>query len=239
MSHHKIEVADLAYAYPDGTPALRGVSFLARHGESLGVIGANGAGKSTLLLLLMGVMLPTGGTIAVGDVKLTRETVAEVRRRFGLVFQDPDDQLFMPTVREDVAFGPRNMRLAEPEVMERVEEALAATGIAGLGERAPFRLSGGEKKAAAIAGVLAMRPDVLILDEPTASLDPKARRRVIDLVKGFEHTKIIASHDLHMVMEACSRTIVLAGGRVAADGPSDAIIRDRDLMERCGLESPQ
>ncbi|MEI6100239.1 MAG: ABC transporter ATP-binding protein [Eubacteriales bacterium] len=238
MSHHKIEAKNLEYIYPDGHKALNSISFLITHGESVGVIGANGAGKSTLLLSLMGVLFPTSGQILVGDVPVTKKTLSHIREHLGMVFQNPDDQLFMTTVYDDVAFGPRNYGLDETEVDKRVTEALGVVGIPHLKDRAPYKLSGGEKRSAAIASVLSMQPDALILDEPTSELDPKARRRVMELLGGFKHTKIIASHDMDMIYDLCERTIVVQNGVVRADGKTKELILDRDLMDSCGLEIP-
>ncbi len=238
MSHHKLEVRELHFAYPDRHKAVNGISFSARHGESIGIIGANGAGKSTLLLLLMGILLPQKGMILVGDVEVTKKTLPMIRERMGMVFQNPDDQLFMTTVYEDVAFGPRNYKLSEKEVEARVMTALDHVGITHLKDRAPFRLSGGEKRAAAIAAVLSMQPDILIMDEPSAGLDPKSRRRMMGLLQSFEHTKLITSHDLDMIYDLCERTIVVKGGEIAADGPTVEILADEALMDACGLELP-
>ena len=238
MSHHEIEVRALHYIYPDGYEAIKDMSFLIRHGESVGIIGANGAGKSTLLLLLLGLLFPGSGEVLVGDVRVAPKTLPLIRQRLGLVFQDPDDQLFMTTVYDDVAFGPRNMKLDEEEVACRVDAALTAVGIRHLKERAPFRLSGGEKRAASIAAVLSMRPDVLVLDEPTAGLDPKSRRRVIHLLQGFDHTKIMTSHDLDMIHDTCQRIIIVKDGRIAADGAAEDILTDKRLLDDCGLEMP-
>lgn len=238
MSHHLLEVQDLAYTYPDGTPALRGVSFRLTHGEAVGIVGANGAGKSTLLLILAGVFLPTAGRVRVGEVPLTGRTLSLVRRRVGLVFQDPDDQLFMPTVGEDVAFGPRNLGLPPGDVEGLVSGALGTVGAGHLRNRPPYRLSAGEKKAAALAAVLAMQPDVLVLDEPSAGLDPSARRRLGGLLAGFTHTRILATHDLDLVWDLCPRTILLREGRVLADGPTTAILQDEKILAEGGLEKP-
>lgn len=238
MSHHRLEARDLYYSYPDGQKAINGLSFLAHHGDTVGIIGANGAGKSTLLMLLTGLLKADSGEVIVGDVRLTKKSLHMIRERVGMVLQDPEDQLFMPTIYEDVAFGPRNFGLDETEVDTRVQNALEVVGIAHLKDRAPFRLSGGEKRAAAIASVLSMQPDILIMDEPSAGLDPKARRRVISLLKSFEHTKVITSHDLDMVLELCSRVIVLKNGTVAADGPATELLADARLMDSCGLELP-
>ncbi|CEP68104.1 ABC transporter-like [Moorella glycerini] len=238
MSHHIIQANNLKYKYPDGRQALNGVAFRITHGESVGIVGANGAGKSTLLMHLAGVLFPDEGEIRIGDVPVTKKTLPLIRQRVGMVFQDPDDQLFMTTVYDDVAFGPRNYKLPEEEVEKRVISSLDTVGILHLKDRPPYKLSGGEKRAAAIATVLAMNPDILVMDEPTSSLDPKSRRRLIRLLQSFTHTKIIATHDLDMVFELCERTIVLKDGRVITDGPTEKILCDAELMEECGLELP-
>lgn len=238
MSHHKVEVRNLHFSYPDGHEALKKISFTILHGESVGIIGANGAGKSTILMLLMGILYPDSGDVLVGDVHLTKKTLPMIRQRLGMVFQNPDDQLFMTNVYDDVAFGPRNYRLDEKEIESRVMNALDLVGISDLKDRAPFRLSGGEKRAASIACVLSMQPDILIMDEPTLALDPKARRRVINLLNSFEHTKIITSHDLDLVLETCQRVIVVKDGVIAEDGKAKEILTNRFLLDECGLELP-
>ncbi len=238
MSHHIVEVEGLAYRYPDGTQALRGLSFRVVHGEAVAVVGANGAGKSTLLLHLNGYLTPQAGRVRIGDFPLTKQTIPEVRKTVGMVFQDPDDQLFMPTVNDDVAFGPLNLGLPPEEVEKRVAGALERVGALGLRERPPYHLSGGEKRSVAIATVLAMSPDILVMDEPSSNLDPGARRRLIRLLQSFEHTKILATHDLDLVLELCHRTIVIREGQVAADGPTAEIFRDEALLAACGLEKP-
>jgi len=238
MSHHIVEVADLRYAYPDTTAALNGVSFRITHGESVAIVGANGAGKSTLLLHLNGYLTPQQGSVRIGGFPLTRHTLADVRRTVGMVFQDPDDQLFMPTVYDDVAFGPLNLGLPREEAEARVAEALDRVGARHLRDRPPYRLSGGEKRSVAIATVLAMSPDILVMDEPSSNLDPGARRRLIGLLRTFEHTKITATHDLDMVLDLCTRTIVLHDGRVMADGPTLEIFGDDALLASSHLEKP-
>jgi len=238
MSHHLVEARDLGFSYPDGTEALRDISFRITHGESVALVGANGAGKSTLLLHLNGCLLPTFGSMRIGDLPLTKETLSTVRRTVGMVFQDPDDQLFMPTVFDDVAFGPLNMGLPPDEVEKRVDRALETVGAGHLKNRPPYRLSSGEKRAVSIATVLSMSPDILVLDEPTASLDPKNRRLLIGLLRTFEHTKIIATHDLDLALEVCGRTLVLKGGQVIADGPTPKILGDRSLLDQAHLELP-
>lgn len=238
MSHHTIDVVDLRFEYPDGTRALDGVSFSITHGESIALVGANGAGKSTLLMHLNGFLTPGHGSVDIGGTPVTRSTLKTIRRSVGMVFQDPDDQLFMPSVFEDVAFGPMNLGLPAEEIEARVTGALERVGAAHLRDRPPYRLSGGEKRAVAIATVLAMTPDVLVMDEPSSNLDPRARRRLIELLAGFEHTKIIATHDLDLALELCDRTIVMSGGAVAADGPTASIFADAELLDSCGLERP-
>ena len=238
MSHHLVEVKDLHYSYPDGTSALRGVSFRITHGEAVAIIGANGAGKSTLLLQLNGCLLPQAGTVRIGDMPLNRKTLPHVRRTVGMVFQDPDDQLFMPLVHDDVAFGPLNLGLPVEEVEERVASALATVGASHLKDRPPYRLSGGEKRAVAIASVLSMSPSILVMDEPTAALDPKTRRQLIELLKTFNHTLIIATHDLDLVLDLCPRAIVFKEGRIVADGPTLEILQNQELLASSSLEKP-
>ncbi len=238
MSHHVVEVRDLSFAYPDGTEALKGVSFRIEHGGSVALIGGNGAGKSTLLLHLNGALAAARGEVRIGDTVVTRETAALARRAVGMVFQDPDDQLFMPTVAEDVAFGPLNAGLPPVQVEDRVASALDRVGMAPLRERPPYRLSAGEKRAVAIATVLAMAPDILVMDEPSSNLDPRARRRLIQLLRSFEHTKIIATHDLDLVVEVCRHVLVMDAGRIVARGPTVEILSDEPLMLAHGLERP-
>jgi len=238
LSHHIVAVESLSYAYPDGTPALAEVSFRIEHGESVAVVGANGAGKSTLLMHLNGTLTPESGKVVVGDLPLTAGTVREVRRTVGMVFANPDDQLFMPTVGEDVAFGPLNLGLSPQDVEERVAMSLEKVGVGHLADRPPYRLSSGEKRLAAIATVLAMGPSILVMDEPSSNLDPRARRLLIELLRTFDHSKVIATHDLDLVLDVCPRTVVMCGGRVSADGETERIFADRDLLESCSLEQP-
>lgn len=238
MSHHIVEVQDLTHTYADGTAAVRGISFRIHHGESVAVVGANGAGKSTLLLHLNGYLAPQKGTVRIGDFPLTKDTLRDIRRTVGMIFQDPDDQLFMPTVAEDVAFGPLNLGLPPDEVELRVQQALVRVGVGHLRDRPPYKLSGGEKRLVSIATVLAMSPDILVMDEPTSNLDPRARRILIELLDGFHHTKIIATHDLDMVLDLCPRTIVLKEGRLMVDGPTGAVFSNEPLLAECHLEKP-
>ena len=238
MSHHIVEVKELEFSYPDSTHALLGISFKITHGESVAIVGANGAGKSTLLLHLNGYLTPTIGQVRIGDFPLTKETLQEVRRTVGMVFQDPDDQLFMSTVYDDVAFGPLNLGLPIAEVDTRVQMALETVGVAHLKNRPPHRLSSGQKRRVAIATVLSMTPDILVMDEPTAGLDPQARRQLINLLHTFKHSKIIATHDLDMVMDLCERTIILHDGKIKADGPTSEIFQNEQLLAESHLEKP-
>ena len=236
-----IEVRDLHFRYGDGTHALRGVGFSIAEGESVGLIGPNGAGKSTLLLHLNGLLPEVWrgeGSVHVGGVEVGPDTLHEVRRKVGLLFQDANDQLFCPTVFEDVAFGPQQLGLNEPEVRERVAGALAMAGIPGFEGRAPHHLSVGEKHRVCLAGVLACGPSILVLDEPSSSLDPKGRRELKELLRQIPITKLIATHDLELVVELCSRVIVLDEGSVVAQGPTVELLSDEELMLRHDLERP-
>lgn len=239
MSHHYLRFDDVHYRYPNGYEALCGVSFRITHGEKVALVGANGAGKSTLLLHTNGLLMPSQGGVVLGGIALTRRTLPLVRQSVGLVFQDSDNQLFMPTVEEDVAFGPSNMRLEPEEIRRRVTEALDAVGALDLRGESPFRLSGGQKKRVAIATVLAMEPSVLVMDEPTSNLDPRARRQIIDLIRRFSHTTLIATHDMEMVLDLCDRTIVMKEGRIVADGSTRHVFGDLALLEEsAGWNSP-
>lgn len=238
MSHHIVKFENVTFKYPDGTKALNGINILITHGESVGIVGANGSGKTTFLMHLNGYLLPTSGTINIGDVILNKKTRLEIRRKVGVVFQNPDDQLFMPTVYEDVAFGPLNLGLDEKTVEMKVKKALETVGCFDLKDKPPHHLSGGQKRAVAIASVIAMEPDILAMDEPSSNLDPKSRRSLINLLKGFSHTKIIASHDLDMILDVCSRCVVIKDGVIVADGPSESILSDERLLEENNLELP-
>lgn len=238
MSHHILEIDRLRHVYPDGTEALRDVSIRIAHGESVAVIGANGAGKSTLLAHLNGHLLPTSGSVRIGHLPVGRDTLAEIRRTVGMVFHDPDDQLFMPTVYEDVAFGPMNLGLSGEDLERCVKDALRQVDALHLAGKPPYHLSAGEKRRVAIATVLSMSPDILVMDEPGNGLDPYARRQLINLLKDFRHSKIVTSHDLDLVLDLCERTVVLSGGEVRADGPTREIFRDEALLKECRLEKP-
>jgi cobalt/nickel transport system ATP-binding protein len=239
-----VEVRHLSFYFDDSTPALVDVSLRLSPGESVAVLGANGAGKSTLLLHVAGLLPEAGSGRGEGEVLLFEERfradVGEgIRRGVGLLFQDPDDQLFCPTVGEDVAFGPRQLGLRGSALTERVTEALAEVGLVGFEQRLPHRLSGGEKKRVALAGLLAYHPKILVLDEPTSGLDPRARRMLIAILQRIEATRLFATHDLALAAETCSRAVVLDAGRVVADGPTRDILSDDALMSRHGLETPR
>ena len=238
MSHIHIDVEDLSFAYQSGEPVLKGVSFHAGEQESIGILGANGAGKSTLLKLMVGLELPQGGSIRAEEIPVEKKTLARVREKIGYVFQDSDSQLFMTTVAEDVAFAPRNYGLPEDEVRRRVTDALERTHISHLKDKAIHRLSGGEKKLVSIAGILSMMPDIILMDEPSASLDPNNRRNLIRILNEFDHLKLIASHDLDFIWDTCSRVLILHDGNIAFDGAPGDAFRDEDLLERVGLEKP-
>lgn len=233
-----VEFKGVSFHYPDGHHAMGDVSFNIKNGETVGIIGANGAGKSTLLMLLMGILSPSNGTIHVEDIQVMKKNLPRIREKIGMVFQNPDDQLFMTTVYDDVAFGPRNYGLDEETVAKRVMDALEVIEITHLKDRAPYKLSGGEKRSVAISSVLSMEPKVLVMDEPTSNLDPKSRRRLINLLRDLEYTKIIATHDLDMVLDLCDRVIVLKQGQVFMDGKAQKILASERLMDECELEIP-
>lgn len=238
MSHHKVIMNNVYFSYPDGNNAINGVSFEINHGESVALVGANGAGKSTMLLSLVGILFPQKGEIRIGDLPLTKKTIPIIRQKIGFTLQNADDQLFNASVYDDVAFGPRNYKLSEEEVKRRVEKALDTVGASHLKQRPPYKLSGGEKRLVSIASVLSMEPDILLMDEPSSALDPKSRRRLINLLNEFKHTKIITTHDLDMVLDVCERTIVIGNGQVIADGKTIEILNDQELLDKCGLEKP-
>lgn len=238
MVRKVVEVKGLEYTYPDDTKALKGVSLDVFEGESVALIGPNGAGKSTLLLHLNGILRSENGEIRVMDMNMNDKNLKKIRTKVGLVFQDPDDQLFSPTVFDDVAFGPTNMGLSMEEVKERVKKALEQVGMLGYEDRSPHHLSFGEKKRISIATVLSMQPKILVLDEPTSNIDPGARKGLIELLKGFETTKIIASHDIEAIAEVCDRAIVLYDGEIITNGNIEEILTNVELLESHKLEPP-
>jgi cobalt/nickel transport system ATP-binding protein len=246
MDNPLIEARAVSAAYDSGL-VLREISFGIMPGERVALVGANGAGKTSLLLTMVGILPLASGILRIGGIELgaglsarnpqNKRKLKELREQVSLVFQDPEDQLFMPSIYEDLAFGPRNMGLDEDTVRRRVDEILDRLGIGLLRNRSPLRLSGGEKRLAAIAAALTMKPEILLFDEPTAFLDPKARRNLMRLLQSLPHTQLIATHDLDFAAALCPRTILLLEGAVFAQGPSAELLRNRDLMDRCSLEA--
>jgi cobalt/nickel transport system ATP-binding protein len=243
-----LEIDGLSYTYPNGQRALREVRFSLGRGEIVGIVGPSGAGKSTLLLHLNGLLperaaparaASNGAAVHVAGLSVGGEHLPEVRRLVGFLFQDPDDQLFCPTVREDVAFGPLNLGLSREDVEKRIAESLAAVRLEGFERRSTLQLSLGERKRVCLAGVLACHPLILALDEPFSNLDPRARRTLVDVLQRFDGTQLIATHDLEMVAELCTRVIVLDEGKIRADGATVDVLSNRDLMDRHGLEVPR
>jgi cobalt/nickel transport system ATP-binding protein len=240
MHHNPISIHQLNYTYADETVALREINLSIPASEKVAIVGANGSGKSTLLFHLNGILMPQSGVVMVGEQMILPQTLKAVRNFVGLVFQNPDDQIFMPTVWEDVTFGPLNQGLRGTELNYRAEHVLYAVGLEPkrYADRNPQHLSGGEKKRVAIAGVLAMQPQVLALDEPTAQLDPRGRRQLIQLLQQLPLTQVIATHDLDLALELCSRTVVLSQGQIVYDGPTEVVMNDRDFLEQHALEMP-
>ena len=227
----------VSVAYETGAPVLRDVSFTVGDGEAVGLIGANGAGKSTLLKALLG-LLPHQGRIQVDELELNKQNLKEIRRRLGFVLQDSDDQMFMPTVYEDMMFAPLNYGMDRAQAEAKVDAVLEQLGLTALKHRHNHKISGGEKRMAAIATVLAMDPAALLMDEPTAALDPCNRRLVINTIRALPNTRLITSHDLDMILDTCRRVILLSGGGIVADGPAETVLRDKALLEAHRLELP-
>ncbi|NJR49208.1 MAG: ATP-binding cassette domain-containing protein [Leptolyngbyaceae cyanobacterium CSU_1_3] len=240
MHHNPIVIESLSYVYPDGTQALSNVNLSIKPTERVALVGANGSGKSTLLLHFNGLLSPQTGGVTVGELQMHPENFEQIRNFVGVVFQNPDDQLFMPTVWEDVTFGPLNQGLQGKELEHRVSQAMQCVGLDPdrYASRNATGLSGGEKKRVAIAGVLAMQPQVLVLDEPSAQLDPRSRRQLINLLETLPLTQLIATHDLDLALELCSRTIVLSQGQIVYNGPTERVLSDSELLSRHALESP-
>ena len=238
MSEPSLEVTRLSFSYPDGHEALREVDLHVHHGERVALLGPNGAGKTTLLLHLNGIFRPSSGKVRVAGLDISDDSLMEVRRRVGLVFQDPDDQLFMPTVGQDVAFGPANFGIEGEELETRVTEALGAVSMLGAVDRAPHHLSYGERRRVAIATVLAMRPEILVLDEPTSNLDPASRRELIEALRGLPITQLLVTHDLPFALELCPRALVMDDGRIVAADTTVEILSDDLLMKTHRLELP-
>jgi cobalt/nickel transport system ATP-binding protein len=233
-----VELRHVHFSYPDGFEALRGVDLRIAAGEKVALVGPNGAGKSTLMLQLNGTLTPSSGEVQVAGLAVGKATLRKVRAEVGLVFQDPDDQLFSPTVFDDVAFGPLHMGLDADEVHRRVERALAAVGMAAFAHRVPHRMSLGQRKRVAVATVLSMDPSILVFDEPSAGLDPRGRRELIGLLRTLDQTMLVSTHDMRLVAEVFPRTVVVDDGTIVADGPTDAILADEALLEAHGLEAP-
>jgi cobalt/nickel transport system ATP-binding protein len=240
MHHNPISICDLNYHYPDGTPALHSINLEIKATERVALVGANGSGKSTLLLHLNGILLPQTGAVVVGEQRISTATLREVRNFVGLVFQNPEDQLFMPTVGEDVAFGPQNQGLRGGDLNHRCRHCLHAVGLDPdhYLQRQTTHLSGGEKRRVAIAGVLAMQPQILVFDEPSTQLDPRGRRQLIQLLQQLPITQLIATHDLDLALDLCDRTVVLSRGRIVREGPTAEILGDRPFLEAHHLELP-
>lgn len=232
------EVSDIGYAYEDGTRALSGLSMSLNKDEKLAVVGANGSGKSTLLFHLIGCLSPDFGVLKYKDNLVTRDTKYRLRREVGFLFQNPDDQLFLTTIGEDVAFGLKNSGMAAADIESNVKLALEVVGIASLRNRSPWRLSGGEKTLAALAGLLALKPETLLLDEPVSGLDPAARENIINILKALSCSLVVATHDLDMVLEVCDRVILLKEGKVFGESGVPGLLADRDFMVNCGLRLP-
>lgn len=232
-----IEFRDVSFSYEKGRKVLDGISFQIGSGESVGLIGANGAGKSTLMKVLLGLAFAEG-QILVDGIEVNKSNLAEIRRKLGFVLQNSDNQMFMPTVYEDMMFAPLNYGLSREAAEARVDAALETLGLEALKHRHNHKLSGGEKRMAAIATILAMQPDAVLMDEPTSALDPYNRRIVINTIRALPQTKIITSHDLDMILDTCERVILLSSGKVVADGPARDILRDRTLLESHHLELP-
>ncbi|MBN6058188.1 ABC transporter ATP-binding protein [Nonomuraea sp. RK-328] len=235
---NSLEVTRLAYAYPDGTQALFGVDLTIGRGERVALLGPNGAGKTTLVMHLNGILTPGHGTVTVAGTPVRKDTLKEVRRRVGLVFQDPDDQLFMPTVRDDVAFGPANMGLTGAELERAVSGALDRVGMLEAIDRPPHHLSFGQRRRVAVATVLAMEPEILVLDEPSSNLDPAARRELAEILRSLDVTVLMVTHDLPYALELCERSLILSDGVIAADGPTRDLLADSELLAAHRLELP-
>jgi cobalt/nickel transport system ATP-binding protein len=237
-SRSVLDVRGLAYAYPDGHQALYGVDVQVHSGERVALLGPNGAGKTTLVLHLNGILTAGAGTVVISGLSVVRENLQEVRRRVGIVFQDPDDQLFMPTVHDDVAFGPANLGLSGAALERRVIEALDRVGMADYVDRPPHHLSFGQRRRVAVATVLAMEPEILVLDEPSSNLDPASRRELADIVRSLDVTVLMVTHDLPYAMELCPRSVVLSDGVIVADGSTYDVLTDDALMAAHRLELP-
>lgn len=233
-----IEAVGISFVYPDGTKALDGIGFRVDRGECVGIVGPSGAGKSTLANILVGFVFPRTGKISVDGIEINKKNMEAIRKKVGLIFQNPDDQLFMPTLYDDVAFGPLQRGMNGGELDTKVRKAISDRGLDGLENKFPGHLSGGQKRLAALAGVLVMTPEVLVLDEPSSNLDPKSRRNLINQLNKLDNTRLVVGHDLEMVIDICDRVFVLNAGKIVADGAPSEVLADAALMESSGLEAP-
>ena len=233
-----IEFQNVSFSYEKKRPVLRDISFRIETGEAVGLIGANGAGKSTVMKVLLGLLDVQEGAVLVDGVRVEKKTLPEIRRKLGFVLQNSDNQMFMPTVYEDMIFAPLNYMLSREEAEARVDAALETLGMQELKHRHNHKISGGEKRMAAIATILAMDPQAILMDEPTSALDPYNRRIVINTIRSLKQTKLITSHDLDMILDTCDRVILLSGGRIVADGPAERILTDKALLEANRMELP-
>ncbi|MFV0528382.1 MAG: energy-coupling factor ABC transporter ATP-binding protein [Lachnospiraceae bacterium] len=238
MNSTVVAMEQVSFEYENGRQVLHDISFCAKKGESIGIVGANGVGKSTFLKLMVGLHLDFTGTITVNDLLVSKENLAAVREKTGYIFQDSDNQLFMSKVYDDIAFAPRNYGLSEDEVQQRVKGVLAQLAIEHLSDKHIYKMSGGEKKMVSIATILSMAPDLMLMDEPTIALDPRNRRNLIRILNGLTQTRIIATHDLDMVLDTCERTVLMSKGHIIKDGATKEILTDKALLEQHNLELP-
>ena len=238
MEKYILDMEKVTYKYPDGYKAIKDISFKVKDGEKVGLIGANGAGKSTILQLIAGLYFCNEGKIVVDNMEVNKKTLKEIRKGLGFVFQESDNQLFMNTVYEDIAFGLRSNKVSEEDINISITDILNKLSIDKLKDKEIYKLSGGQKKIASIAGILVMKPKIILMDEPTSSLDPKSRRTVINIINSINKTFIIATHDLDMILDCCEKVIILQDGKVIAEGKSQELLRDKEILEKANLELP-
>ncbi|WP_294345895.1 ABC transporter ATP-binding protein [uncultured Clostridium sp.] len=238
MEKYILDMEKVTYKYPDGYKAIKDISFKVKDGEKVGLIGANGAGKSTILQLIAGLYFCNEGKIVVDSMEVNKKTLKEIRKSLGFVFQESDNQLFMNTVYEDIAFGLRSNKVSEEYINISIIDILNKLSIDKLKDKEIYKLSGGQKKIASIAGILVMKPKIILMDEPTSSLDPKSRRTVINIINSINKTFIIATHDLDMILDCCEKVIILQDGKVIAEGKSQELLRDKEILEKANLELP-
>ena len=238
MEKYILDIEKVTYKYPDGYKAIKDISFKVKDGEKVGLIGANGAGKSTILQLIAGLYFCNEGKIVVDSMEVNKKTLKEIRKGLGFVFQESDNQLFMNTVYEDIAFGLRSNKVSGEDINISITDILNKLSIDKLKDKEIYKLSGGQKKIASIAGILVMKPKIILMDEPTSSLDPKSRRTVINIINSINKTFIIATHDLDMILDCCEKVIILQDGKVIAEGKSQELLRDKEILEKANLELP-